>query len=36
MTYVWIGVFIAVCVVIMAAWVWTVERETEDGKTADD
>ena len=30
MTYVWIGVFIAACVVVMAAWVWVVERETED------
>ena len=30
MTYVWIGVFIAACVVVMAAWVWAVERETED------
>ena len=30
MTYVWIGVFIAVCVVLMVAWVWTVERETDD------
>jgi len=30
MTYVWIGVFIAACVVVMAAWVWMVERETED------
>lgn len=30
MTYLWIGVFIVACVVVMAAWVWTVERETED------
>ena len=36
MTYVWIGVFIAVCVVVMAAWVWTVERETGDPETGDD
>ena len=32
MTYVWIGVFIAVCVALMVAWVWTVERETDDDK----
>lgn len=30
MTYLWIGVFVAACVAVMAAWVWTVERETED------
>lgn len=27
MTYVWIGVFIAICVALMVAWVWAVERE---------
>jgi hypothetical protein len=30
MTYLWIAVFIAACVVLMVAWVWAVERETED------
>jgi hypothetical protein len=29
MTYVWIGVFIAICTVLMVAWVWTVERESD-------
>lgn len=29
MTYVWIGVFVGVCVLLMVAWVWTVERETD-------
>ena len=29
MTWVWIGVFIVVCTALMAAWVWTVERETD-------
>ena len=29
MTYLWIGVFVASCVVLMTAWVWAVERETD-------
>ena len=29
MTYVWIGVFVAVCVALMVAWVWAVEREKD-------
>ena len=29
MTYVWIGVFIAICVALMVAWVWAVEREKD-------
>jgi hypothetical protein len=29
MTYVWIGVFVAICTALMTAWVWTVERETD-------
>ena len=29
MTYLWIGVFIAACILLMVAWVWTVERETD-------
>jgi hypothetical protein len=29
MTYVWIGVFVAICTVVMIAWVWVVERETD-------
>jgi hypothetical protein len=29
MTYVWIGVFITVCVALMVAWVWAVEREKD-------
>jgi hypothetical protein len=30
MTWVWIAVFIGICAVLMFAWVWTVERETEE------
>jgi hypothetical protein len=30
MTAIWIIVFIGVCIALMGAWVWTVERETED------
>ena len=30
MTWVWVGVFIGVCAVLMVAWVWAVERETEE------
>src|SRR4051794_25506174 len=26
MTYLWIGVFIAICTAVMIAWVWVVER----------
>lgn len=29
MTYVWIGVFIGICVALMVAWVWAVERERD-------
>lgn len=29
MTWVWIGVFVAVCTALMVAWVWTVERESD-------
>jgi hypothetical protein len=29
MTWVWIAVFVGICAALMAAWVWTVERETE-------
>jgi len=29
MTYLWIGVFIAICTAVMIAWVWAVERETD-------
>lgn len=30
MTWVWIAVFIGICAALMVAWVWTVERETEE------
>jgi len=29
LTYVWIGVFCAVCIALMVAWVWLVEREKD-------
>lgn len=29
MTYVWIGVFVTICVVLMVAWAWAVEREKD-------